>query len=149
MVKTHPPGGAVSGAKRESRQGGIAGATSIKISTSLPDEIHRHNISDEELDVLCDPSRDELWETKWAAVGAFLGTAPSAIQTGWNYWNSETSKLSIIGLVEILIMVVALAIWFVLRFVVSQKKSTSQEKRDEIRTRTRKIEEQTGNAGTI
>lgn len=109
------------------------------ISTTMPDELLRHDISDEELDVLCDPSRDELWELKWAAFGAFLATVPSAVEGLYRYSSSANKEMSVLTLIQLAITLVALAIWLVLRFVVPQRTAKSIDKRDQIRARTKRI----------
>jgi len=91
--------------------------------------------------VLCDPSRDELWELKWAAFGSFVTTAPAFIQALVGYFSSPNHEMGALDLSYVVITIVALAIWVVLRFVVQQKSSTSLTKRDEIRARTKKITE--------
>lgn len=118
--------------------------TEHTIVTTMPDEIPRHNISDEELDMLCDPSRDELWETKWAALGAGLGALPTAVDALLDF-SRPTGVLTVLDLVQVLIAVVAIAVWVVLRFVVQRKTAKSFIKRDEIRRRTRRIREGAAN----
>lgn len=51
-----------------------------RITVSQPEEIVRHDISDEELTALSDVRGDYLWDGKWVAVGVCIGAAPRAIQ---------------------------------------------------------------------
>jgi len=119
----------------------IAGDSALFVTTSMPDDIPRHSISDEELNMLCDPSRDELWETKWAALGVFIGVVPNTGDALWDYFNSANGALTVLDLIYIVLTFVSFAVWFVLRIVVKQKTTTSLAKRDEIRARTKKIVE--------
>ena len=50
------------------------------VATTKPDRLLRHDISDEELEVLCEMSSSHLIEAMWAALGAFIGFSPSSIQ---------------------------------------------------------------------
>jgi hypothetical protein len=53
--------------------------TSLSLVTTYPERILRHNISDEELDMLCESKKDFILEFLWAAIGALAGAAPGAI----------------------------------------------------------------------
>lgn len=50
----------------------------IPIRTTGPDELRRHNISDEELDMLGDNRRGFFHEFMWATLTGALGTVPAA-----------------------------------------------------------------------
>ena len=124
----------------------LAGGYEIKISTTVPDKIVRHNISDEELDVLCDSSRDELWELRWAALGALLSALPAAMEGLYRYVTSPEGQMGPLTLFQVLIAFVSAAVWLVLTFIVPRKAARSSGKRDEIRARTSQIEN-TGRGG--
>lgn len=52
------------------------------IKRTQPDDLVRHDISDEDLTTLSDTKRGGLWEAMWIALGmsaGFAGTAVSAI----------------------------------------------------------------------
>ena len=49
----------------------------IPTVTTHPDAYYRHNISDEDIDVFVNSSRDGLTDAMWGAVGAFLSSLPS------------------------------------------------------------------------
>lgn len=59
--------------------------TGFTISTTVPDELLRHDISDEELDLLCETRRDNIWEGLWIATGLALGGVPSTIPAVLTY----------------------------------------------------------------
>ena len=74
-----------------------------KISTTKPDNLRRHDISDEELEMLSGESRDGLSEAFWAFVGVVLGALPSACQAFYRaFWAVPRIPLSITHLVEII-----------------------------------------------
>lgn len=51
------------------------------VTTTLPDEILRHSISDEELDMICDNDSDKAFNLMLTMVGGALATAASAISS--------------------------------------------------------------------
>lgn len=56
----------------------------IAIFTSAPPMIVRHNISDEELDVLCEASNSTGSQVITTAIGAAIGAGPTAFPGLWS-----------------------------------------------------------------
>lgn len=114
-------------------------AGGYSIACTMPDQLLRHNISDEELDVLCDPPRDDMRELKWAAFGALFSSIPGAADALLGY--SPTEPVGRLALFQIVVLFVSAAVWLVLQFAVRRRTRTAHDKRTEIRARTRRIEE--------
>jgi hypothetical protein len=55
------------------------------IACTVPDQIDRHDISDEELTMLVDPRRDRLSDQKWGYFGVCGGAAIPALTALFNY----------------------------------------------------------------
>ena len=51
----------------------------LRIRTTMPDELLRHDISDEELEALAETRRDHLWEGMWVSLGSAIGFLPTTI----------------------------------------------------------------------
>ena len=56
-----------------------------QISTTQPAEVVRHNISDEQLDMLCESRSDYVWEFLMLGAGGVVGTAPTGISAYFEY----------------------------------------------------------------
>ena len=88
----------------------------FKITTTMPDEIPRHNISDEQLAMLIDMRRDYLWEGMWGALGVSLASAVAAIASIIGHF-SKSEPMSVAGLFYIVVFFVSTAIFGVLCYV--------------------------------
>lgn len=62
------------------------------ILTSRPDHIRRHDISDEELDMLCESRSDHVWEILLLALGGGISTTPVAIGTMFRYFRAAFAE---------------------------------------------------------
>lgn len=109
----------------------------LTIRRTAPDELLRHDISDEELDMLCDSRRDNLSEGMWACIGGALGGVPSAIPALVHYWNS-TTPMPLSDLLQIIVFAVAGAIGFVLWHICSSRSGRATSLQAEIRNRARR-----------
>lgn len=58
-----------------------SGANAIPIQTGVPKVLIRHSISDEELTMLCEKSKDFSMDVFWVALGVIVGSLPTAIVT--------------------------------------------------------------------
>lgn len=80
--------------------------SAFKISTTAPDELRRHNISDEELEMLTRDNRDGLSEAFWGLVGAAAAALPSAGESLWDAFAAKTPvALNPLHLIEVMIVV--------------------------------------------
>jgi len=95
----------------------------LPVQTSEPDFIQRHNISDEELEMLCEGKKDLVLEFLWIAIGIFIGSLPSAVVAMANYWKAEQAiKMPLDDLIQIILFWVSLVATGIL-VVVSTKRS--------------------------
>lgn len=89
--------------------GGASGAGGIPIKTSQPDSLLRHNISDEQLQMLSDLKRDGLYQLGWAAVGGVAGSVVPAIEAVWrSYAETPAHPLTVVGLLNIAVLLISL-----------------------------------------
>ncbi len=93
------------------------------IRTTQPEELIRHNISDEELEMLKDTNRDGLNELFWGCVGAALASLPPACESLLKaYHETPAVPITIAHQAEIIIFVVTTAVAIVL-LVISRSRS--------------------------
>ena len=110
-----------------------------KIIRSQPDEIVRHDISDEELTALSDVRGDYLWEGKWVAAGVCLGVAPTTIQALFDsYWGENEQLMGLGEQVQVMIFIGSLVAFLLLWRVLRNKRRDAKELVEEIRKRTRR-----------
>jgi hypothetical protein len=110
----------------------------LTIRTTAPDELLRHDISDEELDMLCEARKDNLTEGLWAAIGACLGGLPSAIPALVNY-RTATQPMSLADLLQIVIFCIAGALAFVLWRICRARGKRATALQTDIRNRTKRL----------
>ena len=80
----------------------VGKSDSPRIVTTKPSELRRHNISDEELEMLKQNSTDGMSEIFWGLAGAACAAAPSALETIWKaYIEKPNTPISVLHLVEI------------------------------------------------
>lgn len=114
-------------------------ALGLRIATTMPDELLRHNISDEELQALVDMRRDYLWEGMWVALGIALASSPTAITFLVNYFsNDNLIAISPSDLFHVIVLFVSSAIFGVLCYVTRGKSKSAQELARKIRERTKR-----------
>jgi hypothetical protein len=119
------------------------GADKIPIRTTLPDELLRHNISDEELDMLGETKRSFFHEFMWATITGALGAAPAAIHDlGEAYVSTPAKPLSGFELFEVIVFfgfaILAIFSGIMVRQETIKDPSSLKEK---IRARTRSIQQ--------
>jgi hypothetical protein len=115
-----------------------ASQTDYTIACTMPEQLLRHNISDEELSMLCEGRRDNVWEGMWVAVGLFVGCGPSAVSAMVDYAQS-TEPLPLIGLIQIVLLFVSFVLAVVLCSIVVRRGSRVSRLEAEIRARTQRI----------
>jgi hypothetical protein len=114
------------------------------IACTMPDQLLRHNISDEELDMLCEGRRDNVWEGMWVAIGLLVGSLPSAANALWKY-DPKSPTLALVDLIQIVIFFISLVMAGVLCSIVVRRGRAVTKKEAEIRARTQRIHQ--GQAG--
>lgn len=111
----------------------------LKVKTTMPDELLRHNISDEELQVLADMRRDHLWEGMWVALGIFLGFIPTVFSAIKNaYFIEERARISMSGgdLIQVILFAASFFIFALLCYIFKNKGKSAGDLVDAIRKRT-------------
>jgi hypothetical protein len=121
----------------------IADATPYPtIATSYPDQILRHNISDEELDMLCEQRKEHTREMMWASIGVVGGALPGTIAGTITYiWGEKSGTVAPENLAQIIFFFVGLALGTAAYFIQARRGANAVDLKDAIRARTRKLEE--------
>ena len=115
-----------------------AAAPPYSITRTRPDELRRHDISDEELGILYETRRDYLWEGMWVAAGVALGAAPTCATALISVILKDTEKTFPIGdVVQVVIFFVAIAVFGVLCYSMRNKTRNVRDLVTAIRERTR------------
>ena len=111
----------------------------IPTKTTAPEEIIRHNISDEELEMFLNSNRDGFSETMWACVGISAGVITSVIEkVHLAFFDASKTPLTIISLIEIAMLFLSLGIASAIFFASKSKGKTTKNLIDEIRKRKRR-----------
>lgn len=111
-------------------------SSEIPVETSFPDTIVRHNISDEELDVLTSSQSNEAM---WAFVGITTGALIPAVNTVYKaFYASPPVPITGIGLLQIGLFVLGASVAVALKISNWKKVEPATRKAQEIRDRTRK-----------
>lgn len=105
-----------------------------KITRTKPDQLIRHDISDEELDMLCEGRKDHVWEGMWTALGVALGTIPTSLANFGKY--QATGKIGSVDLATLIICCVAIVLTAVLLAVGGFRGRGSGALKQQIRERT-------------
>lgn len=122
----------------------MGGEVSIDTSTSgysikrtMPDELIRHDISDEELDMLCDGRKDSAWEAMWVALGLSCGALPGSISAVMFYLDKQ--EITAVNLVTLLICVAAIVLSLALFLICQGRSGISRSLKARIRGRTSRV----------
>jgi len=87
-----------------SREHGESGWHAIPIRTTHPDELLRHDISDEELEMLGENKKSFFHEFMWAALTGAIGSGPAATHNIHSaFFATPASALTAFELIEIVI----------------------------------------------
>lgn len=105
------------------------------IRITKPSEILRHDISDEELNLLASTKRDSFSEAFWAMVGAAVVALPPAIKAIVNY--AHGASVDGVGILEIAIFLVTVSIGGTIWVVGASRSKTASNLVAEIRARSR------------
>ena len=108
----------------------------LPVQTSQPDFIQRHNISDDELEMLCEGRKDLVLEILWIAIGVMIGSFSSACVAMAEYRNSAaTEKMPLDDLIQIVLFWVALVATVILTIVSTKRHKRVKGLQEQIRER--------------
>lgn len=110
------------------------------IQETLPDELLRHNISDEELGMLGDLRRDYVWEGLWATAGIALGALPGSLDALiTTYWSGpQNAPMPLPDLAQVIIFFGGACVYGALVFVFRRRSSNATDMVQSIRDRTKR-----------
>lgn len=112
------------------------GGVPFVVKTTVPAQLIRHNIADEELEMLGQQNRDGLSEALWAFTAGALAALPSAVGTLYNaYLAEERVPISILHLVEIFIVVVCAALAVCIHIISGRRGRKASKLIEQIRAR--------------
>lgn len=115
----------------------VAGIDAIPIHTSTPSMLVRHSISDEELSMLCEKSKDFVQELFWAALGVVVGSLPSALVTLFSLKKVDGNiSLTVEGFVHIVFLFVGMSALLITGWLSYRRHKRSTNLETSIRTRT-------------
>lgn len=106
----------------------------VPVVTSRPNHILRHDISDEELEMLCESKSDFVTEFIWVGLGGMLGSVPTTFVSLMGY-SASTTALPATDLIQILIFFLSLGIVIVAAVVAINRGRRSKDLRTAIRDR--------------
>jgi hypothetical protein len=120
-------------------QSAIAGPqqSAYDIVRTKPDEILRHDISDDELTRLTETKTGYLSDALWAFVGGVIGSSPGAIGAGINYFRDAGRTLPVAGLGQLLILAVCVGAASVLAILAIKRERQRTTLLETIRARSR------------
>lgn len=110
-----------------------------RIVTTQPDQILRHSISDEELDMLCDSRTDMVLELLLISVGAIIGTLPAAVPAMASYFLAtpdSSPNLDLTDFIQIILFCSGLLVAICIGIIFNKKSNRSVSLRDQIGNRT-------------
>jgi hypothetical protein len=109
------------------------------VRTTLPDELLRHDISDEELDQLGDTQRGFFHEAMWSCIAGAVGASWGAIDALHEaYWATPAVPISLYGVWEIVVFAVFTAFAAFCVFMVRRERTRPAiALKEKIRARTR------------
>ena len=106
----------------------------VPVVTSRPNHILRHDISDEELEMLCESKSDFATEFIWVGLGGMFGSLPTTFVSLKGY-SASTLALPASDLIQILIFFLSLGIVIVAAVVSINRGRRSTDLRTAIRDR--------------
>jgi len=127
--------GSSGGSQQRHYVDGEAGQGSL-IKTTFPPEILRHNISDDELEMFANTSRDGLSDSFWGCFGGALAALPAAIPAIHSaYFSDMHVAMTGIQQVEVLISTSLLCVSIAIKLIDKKKGSTTSALIKKIRAR--------------
>jgi hypothetical protein len=105
------------------------------IYTTRPDALKRHDISDEELDMLSDDQGRKASDVMIGAIGAAIGSVSGAVSYVNAYFKNIITQLSVGDFIQTIIFACALACVVVILFITNGAALKRKTLKDEIRNR--------------
>jgi hypothetical protein len=105
------------------------------VMRTSPDKLLRHDISDEELDMLCQSRRENLDGGMWAALGTVAGSLPGAVSGIINYF---IAKLSLAELIQLILCSIGIALAITFYCLATGRGKLGHNLKELIRKRTAK-----------
>jgi len=125
------------GSNNISGAGGAEGP--LVVTTTYPNEIYRHNISDEELDMFSSWRTDHLTELWYVAIGGLVGSFVPAVNNLYiGFFSANASGLGFVNFMEITAFVVALTAFLVCYIIRNKRGDNLENKIREIRDRAKR-----------
>lgn len=115
----------------------------FNIRTTLPDELLRHNISDEELTMMSDSKRDNIWEGMWVAIGSTIGFLPSGVSILFAFSSDESYRMTGLELAQVILFFMSLISAGILVAISKNKLKDIRDLVTAIRERTKCLQEST------
>ena len=110
--------------------------STLPVHTSEPDFIQRHNISDDELSMLCEGRKDLVLEFLWIAIGVFVGSMPAALVAMAKYGSeSVEGKMPLDDLIQIVLFWASLIATIILSIVALRRSNRAKDLQSKIRDR--------------
>jgi len=132
-------GGAVGGVGGDLQQGGrsaVGGGAPAQIKTTRPDAIKRHDISDEELEMLANDSPGRLSNAFWTFCGGAIAAAGPCFEALHGaYFASPVAPLSGVDLSQVVTFMVSAAVAVALGLVERERSKRASSLVQKIRRR--------------
>ena len=123
----------------EKREEGISGDPNVIVSTTLPDELRRHDISDEQLTMLVGLSSGNENQLLWIMIGGAVGSISAAVSNFYHaYFAPNPVSLTFGALFEIVVFATTAALAAVCYKIVGWRRNSASVEAQGIRERTRK-----------
>lgn len=103
------------------------------IRRTVPDELIRHDISDEELDMLCNGGADRAYNAMWAFFGMAGGAASGALGSLAKFLAAQAMSLG--ELLALIMFCIGVSLGIALAIVCWGRGDSSQKIRRQIRSR--------------
>jgi hypothetical protein len=98
------------------------------IEITRPPKLRRHDISDDELEILRITAVDGFLEAFWGCLGALFAALPSAIDSAWDAWFSKSPHpLTVVHMIEIAIVIAAFSAAITLRLVTRRNQQRTND----------------------
>lgn len=107
-----------------------------QILTTAPEHILRHNISNEELDMLTAARTDMSREIMLVAIGAAIGALPAAATGVSAYISAEIPTLPLAELIQLIVCVSGISLFVAMAVVRKDRVTSAKDLRNQIRERT-------------
>jgi hypothetical protein len=115
-------------------------SSNYAITRTMPDELLRHDISDEELEMLKNSRHDQLRAFAWAMIALAAGAAPAALNALFaSYAPDATRTMSLLDQVQVTLMAVGSALGAGAHLLCNTRSKDAEDLAEKIRKRTRRL----------